>query len=164
MIELASANPDHFSFSSSFAASTMTRSKITPNPPPSSRNPSSQALNPPRARGASSSQAERPAPSRPNLAQATPPITGGAPVPPPDFKKHYPWANSTLLMETSSVNTAGAVLRLTKGDQPHQTFHKEQDEKMIVLPCPPPICPFVPTIRRAMTGPSASSTQRYSRR
>ena len=162
MIESASVTPDHFSFSSSFAA-TMARTKITPNPPPSSRNPSSQAHDPPRVRGASSSQAERPAPSRPNLAQATPPITGGAPVPPPDFKKLYPWANSTLLKETSSVNTAGAVLRLTKGDEPHQTFHKEHDEKMIVLPCPP-IYPFVLTIRRALTGPSASSTQRYSRR
>ena len=137
MLESASANPDHSSFSSSFAASTMTRSKITPNTPPSSRNPSSQAHDPPRARGASSSQAERPAPPRSNLAQATPPVTGGASIPPPDFKNLYPWANSTLLRETSSVNTAGAVLRLTKGDEPHQTFHKEHDEKMTVLPCPP---------------------------
>ena len=142
MIESTSANPDHFSFSSSFAASTMTRLKITPNPPPSSRKPSSQAHNPLQARGASSSQAERPAPSRPNPAQATPPVTGGVSVPPPDFKKLYPWANSTLLRETSSVNTAGAVLRLTKGNEPHQSFHKEHDEKMTVLPCPPdmPVC------------------------
>ncbi|XP_068498153.1 uncharacterized protein [Phaseolus vulgaris] len=120
----------------------MTRSKITPNPPPSSRNPSSQARDPPRARDASSSQAERPAPSRPNPAQATPPVTGGASVPPPNFKTLYPWANSTLLKETSSVNTVGAVLRLTKGNEPHQTFHKEHDEKLTVLPCPPelPVC------------------------
>ena len=163
MIESASANPDHSSFSSSFAASKMTRSKITPNPPPSSRNPSSQAHDPPRARGASSSQAERPAPSRPNPAQATPPVTGGASIPPPDFKKLYPWANSTLLRETSSVNTAGAVLRLTKGDEPHQTFHKEHDEKMTVLPSPP-TCQFAPTTRRTTMGPSALFTQLYSRR
>ena len=40
------------------------------------------------------------------------------------------------------MNTAGAVLRLTKGDVPHQSFHKEHDEKMTVLPCPPglPVC------------------------
>ena len=63
-------------------------------------------------------------------------------VPTPDFKKLYPWANSTLLRETSSVNTAGAVLRLKKGDELHQSFHKEQDEKMTVLPCPSvlPVC------------------------
>jgi len=40
------------------------------------------------------------------------------------------------------VNTAKAVLRLTKGDEPNQSFHKEHDEKMIVLPCSPdlPVC------------------------
>ncbi|XP_068474726.1 uncharacterized protein [Phaseolus vulgaris] len=120
----------------------MTRTKITPNPPPSSRNPPSQAHDPPQTRGASSSQAERPASSRPTQAQAAPPVTRGTTVPPPNFKTLYPWANSTLLRETSSVNTAGAVLRLTKGDEPNQTFHKEHDEKMIVLPCPPdlPVC------------------------
>ena len=81
-------------------------------------------------------------PSRPNLAQATPPIAGGAPVPLPDLKTLYPLANSTFLRETSSVNTAGAVLRLTKGDELHQSFHKQHNEKMIVLPWPP-ICLFV---------------------
>ena len=142
MIESASASPDHLFFSFSSAASAMTRSKITPNPPPSSRNPSSQALNQPRAPGASSSQAERPAPSRSNLAQATPPVAGGASVPSPDFKKLYPWATPTLLRETSSVNSAGAILRLKKGDEPHLSFHKEHDEKMMVLPCSPdmPVC------------------------
>ena len=120
----------------------MGRSKITPNPPPSSRNPSSQAHNQPRAPGASSSQVERPAPSRSNLAQATPPVAGGASVPSPDFKKLYPWATPTLLKETSSVNSAGAVLRLKKGDEPHLSFHKEHDDKMMVLPCSPdmPVC------------------------
>ena len=31
---------------------------------------------------------------------------------------------------------------MTKGDEPHQSFHKEHDEKMTVLPCPPdlPVC------------------------
>jgi len=40
------------------------------------------------------------------------------------------------------VNTAGAVLRLTKGDEINQSFHKEHDEKMMVLPFPPdlPVC------------------------
>jgi len=120
----------------------MARSKITPNPPPSSQNPPSQAHNPPRAPGASSSQAERPATSRPNLAQATPPVAGGASVPTPDYKKLYPWANSTLLKETSSINSAMAVLRLRKGDQSDLSFRKEHDSKIVVLPCHPeePIC------------------------
>ena len=120
----------------------MARSKFTPNPPPSSRNPPSQAHNPLRAPGASSSQAERPAAPRPDLAQATPPVAGGASVPSPDFKKLYPWATPTLLKETSSVNSAGTVLRLKKGEDPHLSFHKEHDDKMMVLPCPPdvPVC------------------------
>jgi len=54
----------------------------------------------------------------------------------------YPWANLTLLKETSSVNSALAVLRLKKGDQPNLSFHKEHDDKLVVLSCPPdvPIC------------------------
>ena len=38
--------------------------------------------------------------------------------------------------------TAGPVLRLTKGDEVHQSFHTEHDEKMMVLPCPAdlPVC------------------------
>ncbi|XP_068497923.1 lysine-rich arabinogalactan protein 19-like [Phaseolus vulgaris] len=47
----------------------MARTKTIANPPPSSRNPPSQAHNLPRASGAPSSQADRPATSRPNLAQ-----------------------------------------------------------------------------------------------
>ena len=117
----------------------MARTKTTANPPPSSRNPSSQAHNLPRASGAPSSQAERPETSRPNLTQATPPVAGGAPIPTPDYKKHYPWANSTLLKETSSVNSALAVLRLKKEDQPNLSFHKEHDDKLMVLPCPPDV-------------------------
>ncbi|XP_068503902.1 uncharacterized protein [Phaseolus vulgaris] len=109
----------------------MARSKITPNPPPSAQNPPSQAHNPPRAPGASSSQAERPATSRPNLAQATPPVAGGASVPTPDYKKLYPWASSALLKETSSINSAMAVLRLRKGDQSDLSFHKEHDNLML---------------------------------
>ncbi|XP_068492297.1 uncharacterized protein [Phaseolus vulgaris] len=120
----------------------MARTKTTANPPPSSRNPPSQVHNPPRPLGASSSQAERPATSRPNLAQATPPVAGGAPIPSPEYKKLYPWATSTLLKETSSVNSALAVLRLKKGDEPNLSFHKEHDDKLMVLSCPPdvPIC------------------------
>jgi len=47
-----------------------------------------------------------------------------------------------LLKETSSVNSALAVLRLKKGDEPNLSFHKEHDEKLMVLSCPPdvPIC------------------------
>jgi len=47
-----------------------------------------------------------------------------------------------LLKETSSVNSALAVLRLKKGDEPNLSFHKEHDDKLMVLPCPPdvPIC------------------------
>jgi len=47
-----------------------------------------------------------------------------------------------LLKETSSVNSALAVLRLKKGDEPDLSFHKEHDNKLMVLPCPPdvPIC------------------------
>ena len=35
-----------------------------------------------------------------------------------------------------------AVLRLKKGDEPDLSFHKEHDNKLMVLPCPPdvPIC------------------------
>ena len=138
-IEPASANPAHLSLSFSFAVSAMARSKITPNPPPSSRNPPSQAHNLPRAPGAFFSQAERPATSRRDLAQATPPVAGGASIPTLDYKMLYPWANSTLLKETSSVNSTGAVLRLKKGDEPHLSFHKEHDGRLMVLPCPPDV-------------------------
>ena len=40
------------------------------------------------------------------------------------------------------MNSVPAVLRLKKGDKPNLSFHKEHDDKMMVLPCPPdvPIC------------------------
>ena len=40
------------------------------------------------------------------------------------------------------MNTAGAVQRLTNGDEAYQSFHKEHDERMMVLPCPAtlPVC------------------------
>jgi len=40
------------------------------------------------------------------------------------------------------VNSALAVLRLKKGDEPNLSFHKEHDDKLMVLSCPPdvPIC------------------------
>jgi len=44
-----------------------------------------------------------------------------------------------LLKETSSVNSALAVLRLKKEDQPNLSFHKEHDDKLMVLPCPPDV-------------------------
>ena len=141
----------------------MARTKTTANPPPSSRNPPSQVHNPSRAPGAPSSQAERPATSRPNLAQATPPVAGGASIPTPDYKKLYPWANSALLKETSSVNSVLAVHRLRKGDQSDLSFPKEHDNKMAVLPCHPdePIC----ADDKASNGScSAFSTRRSSRR
>ena len=124
----------HLSFPFSFAVPAVARTKTTANPPPSSRNPPSQAHNPSRAPGAPSSQAERPATSPPNLAQATPSVAGGASIASPEYKKLYPWATSTLLKETSSVNSALAVLRLKKGDEPNLSFHKEHDDKLTVLP------------------------------
>jgi len=38
--------------------------------------------------------------------------------------------------------SAGVVLRLKKGDEPHLSFHKGHDDKLMVLPCPPnvPVC------------------------
>jgi len=136
-IRSTSATFVHLSFTFSFAVPRMVRTKITANPPPSSRDPPSQTHNPPRAPGAFSSQAERPATPRPNPAQAAPPDAGGASNASLDYKKLYPWATSTLLRETSSVNSAGAVLRLKKGDEPNLSFHKEHDDKLTVLPCPP---------------------------
>jgi len=47
-----------------------------------------------------------------------------------------------LLKETSSINTELGVYRLRKGDQSELSFHKENDNKMAVLPCFPdePVC------------------------
>jgi len=132
----------------------MARTKSTANPPPSSRNPPPQvrrvapranpppARNPPRSSGAPSNQAERPTSSHANPTQATPPVAGGASLPPQEYKELYPWSTPTLLKETSSINTELGVHRLQKGDQPDLSFHKEHDSKMTVLPCLPgePIC------------------------
>ncbi|XP_068503710.1 uncharacterized protein [Phaseolus vulgaris] len=127
----------------------MAHTKSTANLPSSSRNPPPQARrvapganppsarNPPRASGAPSTQAERPATSHANPAQATPPVAGGASLPPKDYKELYPWATSTLLKETSSINTELGVHRLRKGDQSELSFHNEHDSKMAVLPCFP---------------------------
>ncbi|XP_068461707.1 MICOS complex subunit MIC60-like [Phaseolus vulgaris] len=100
----------------------MARTKITPNPPSSSQNPPSKtrkvipssSRNPPRDPSIPSSQAERPASSRPNQPQPTPPQTSVAVRPPPDYKQLYPWATSALLGETSSINIDIDVLRLKK--------------------------------------------------
>ena len=128
----------------------MARSKITPNPPPSPRNPPantrratpSSSRNPPRDHNVPSSQVVRPAPSRPNQAQPNPPHTSAAVRPLPNYKQLYPWASATLLGETSSINTDVDVLRLKKGDPVHLSFSKEHDDKVSVRPCPrgEPIC------------------------
>ena len=57
-------------------------------------------------------------------------------------KKLYPWATSTLLSETSSINTEPAVLRLNRGDKAHLSFSKEHDDKVTIHPCFPgePVC------------------------
>ncbi|XP_068492156.1 uncharacterized protein [Phaseolus vulgaris] len=127
----------------------MAHPKSTAKPPSSSRNPPPQARrvapganppparNPPRASDAPSNQAERPASSHANLAQETPPVAGGASLPPKDYKELYPWAIPILLKETSSINTELGVLRLRKGDQSDLSFHKEHDSKVAVLPCFP---------------------------
>ena len=114
-------------FSFSLAVLAMAHTKSTANSPPSSQNPPPQvrrvapganpppARNPQRASGAPSNQAERPTSSHANPTQATPPIAGGASLPPKDYKELYPWATPTLLKETSSINTELGVLRLRKG-------------------------------------------------
>ena len=80
--------------------------------------------------------------SHANPTQATPPLAGGASLPPQHYKELYPWATPTLLKETSSINTELGVHRLRKGDQSDLSFHKEHDSKVTVLPClsGEPIC------------------------
>ena len=107
------------------ASSSMARSKITPNPPPSPRNPlantrranPSSSRDPPRDPNVPSSQVVRPVPSRPNEAQPNPPHTSAAVRPLPNYKQLYSWASATLLGETSSINSDHDILRLKKGDQ-----------------------------------------------
>ncbi|KAL9276988.1 hypothetical protein ACSQ67_025461 [Phaseolus vulgaris] len=137
--------PDHhlpLTFSRSSKGNYFPSSVGSPRTPSVGAKPPSQAHDSTQVRGAPSSQAVRPASSQTTPAWATPPNAGGAPTPLPDFKTLYSWANSTLLKETSSVNTAGAVLRLTNGDEAHQSFHKEHDERIMVPPCPAtlPVC------------------------
>ena len=128
----------------------MARSKVTPNPPPSSRNPltKTRRANPsssrhsPRDPNVPSSQVARPASSRPSQSQPNPPHTSTVVRSLPDYKQLYPWASLALLGETSSINTDRDILRLRKGDQDHLSFSKEHDDKVSVRPCPPgePIC------------------------
>ena len=132
------------------AASPMPRSKVTPNPPPSSRNPPtntrranpSSSRDPPMDPNVPSSQVVRPAPPRPSQPQPNLPRTSAAVRSLPNYKQLYPWASPTLLGETSSINTDHDILRLKKGDQTHLSFSKEHDDKVSVNPCPPgePIC------------------------
>ena len=127
------------------AASPMACPKVTPNPPPSSRNPltntcranPSSSRDPPRDPDVPSSQVVRPASSRPNQPQPNPPHTSAAVRPLPNYKQLYPWASSALRGETSSINTDRDILRLKKGDQAHFSFSKEHDDKVYVHPCPP---------------------------
>ena len=127
------------------AASLMARSKVTPNPPPSPRNPPtktrranpSSSRDPPRDPNVPSSQVVRPASSRPSPSQPNPPHTSTVVRSLPDYKQLYPWASSALLGETSSINTDRDILRLQKGDQTHLSFSKEDDDKVSVHPCPP---------------------------
>ena len=132
------------------AASPMARSKVTPNPPPSPRNPPtnthranpSSSRDPPRDPTVPSSQVVRPAPPQPSQPQPNLPHTSAAVRSLPSYKQLYPWASPTLLGETSSINTDRDILRLKKGDQTHLSFSKEHDDKVSVHPCPPgePIC------------------------
>ena len=111
------------------AASSMARSKITPNPPPSPRNlptknrrtnPSS-SRDPPRDSNVPSDRVARPASSRPSQSQPNPPQPSAMVRPLPDYKQLYPWASATLLGETSSINSDRDILRLKKGN-PLLTF------------------------------------------
>ena len=132
------------------AAFLMTRSKVTPNPPPSPRNPPtktrranpSSSRDPPRDPIVPSSQVVRPASSRPSQSQPNPPHTSTVVRSLPYYKQLYPWASSALLGETSSINNDRDILRLKKGDQDHLSFSKEHDDKVSVRPCPlgEPIC------------------------
>ncbi len=146
------------------AASSMARSKITPNPPPSPRNPPanthratpSSSRDPPRDPNVPSSQVVRPAPSRPNQAQPNPPHTSAAVRPLPNYKQLYPWASATLLGETSSINTNVDVLRLRKVIP--FTF---LSAKRTTTRCPFVLAlagnPFVLTTREATANPSVLS-------
>ena len=131
--------PFHFLCSSSDGSlqSHSKPSSISSKPPTKTRraNPSS-SRNPPRDPNIPSSQAVRPAPSRPNQPQPKPPHTSTVVRPLPDYKQLYPWASSALLGETSSINTDLDILRLKKGDQAHLSFSKEHDDKVAVRPCP----------------------------
>ena len=132
------------------AASSMTRPKTTPNPPPSPRNPPaktrranpSSSRDPPRGSNVPSDRVARPASSHPRQPQPNPPQTNAVVKPLPDYKRLYPWASATLLGETSSVNTDRDILRLQKGHKENLSFSKEHDDKVSVRPCPPgePIC------------------------
>ena len=131
-------------------ASSMTRSKLTPNPPPSPRNPPaktrranpSSSRDPPRGPNASSDRVVRPASSHRSQSQPNLPQTSVVVGPLPDYKRLYPWASATLLGETSSVNSDLDVFRLKRDDKANLSFSKEHDDKVVVRPCPPgePIC------------------------
>ena len=132
------------------AASSMTCSKITPNPPPPPRNPPaktrranpSSSRDPPRGPNVPSDRVARPASSHSSQPQPNPPQTNAVVKPLPDYKQLYPWASTTLLGETSFVNSDRDILRLKKGDKEHLSFSKEHDDKVFVRPCIPgePIC------------------------
>ena len=118
------------------AASSMARSKITPNPPPSPRNPPtktrranpSSSRDPLRDPNVPSNRDARLASSQPSQPQPNPPQPSAMVGPLPDYKRLYPWASATLLGETSSINSDRDILRLKKGDQDYLSFRKEHDD------------------------------------
>ena len=132
------------------AAFSMTRSKLTPNPSPSPRNPPAQtrkanpssSRDPPRGLNASSERVARPPFSYRSQPQPNPPQTSAGVEPLPDYKRLYSWASATLLGETSSINSDLDVIRLKRRDKANLSFSKEHDDKVVVRPCPPgePIC------------------------
>ena len=127
------------------AASSMTRPKTTPNPPPSPRNPPaktrranpSSSRDPPRGSNVPSDRVARPASSHPSQPQPNPPQTNAMAKPLPNYKRLYSWASATLLGETSTVNSDLDILRLKKGDRQNLSFSKEHDDRLVVRTCPP---------------------------
>ena len=91
------------------AASPIARSKVTPNPPPSLRNPPtntrranpSSSRDPPRDPNVPSSQVMRPASSRPSQPQPNPPHTSAAVRSLSNYKQLYPVSYTHLTLPTN---------------------------------------------------------------
>ena len=123
-------------------AFSMTRLKLTPNPPPSLRNPPAKtrranpfsSRDPPRGPNVSSDRVAGPTSSHRSQPQPNPPQTSVVVEPLSDYKRLYPWASAS----SSDLD----VFRLKRGDKANLSFSKEHDDKVVVRPCPPgePIC------------------------